>query len=81
MVAQEYKNIVKSKYISLFMPHNYMYSCEVYNNYVDVWLADIKLDYLPSVYIPFIFEKFPLQITMWYEDDEFNSQKKVWKTN
>ena len=79
MVAQEYKNIVKSKYINLFMPYNYRYFfCEIYDDYIYVQL---KLDYLPSIYIPFTFEEFPFQITMWYEDDDFNPQKKVWKTN
>lgn len=81
MVAQEYKNIIKQEYQLLFMPLNYQYSCEVYNNCIDIWCIDIKLNYLPSIYIPFIFKKFPIKTTMWYENDWGKTIKKIWKTN
>lgn len=80
-VAQEYKEILIAKYTDNFMPPHYQYSCVVYQKYIDVWLADIKLAYSPSIYIPFMFERFPLKITMWYEDDYFNTCKKIWQTN
>lgn len=80
MVAQEYKDIVKKQYEQLFMPKYYQYSCEVYENYIDIWLIDTKLNYVPSIYIPFTFERFPLKITMWHEDSLMNTQKKIWVT-
>lgn len=81
MVAQEYKNIIKKKYQDKFIPLNYQYSCDVYNNIIDIWVVDIKLNYLQSIYIPFRFEGFNLQITMWYEDDYQITRKKYGKQN
>ena len=81
MVAQEYKNIIKKKYQDKFIPLNYQYFCDVYNDIIDIWVIDIKLNYLQSIYIPFKFEEFNLQITMWYEDDLGITKKKIWKTS